>query len=684
MQTFGLSRITLLILVLGIVSWWGCKAKQEAESISRNSTDSRQTTYGGVSHAAMAAPARTPDRPPVIVKAPKMGEPVAPPPVEKSAAPASTVAPSASPDELAVTADRAALKNQPSVNAPDSGALPPPAPAAPPAAPLENDLSNPLRAESFVASASNSPSAPSAEIGAQESVADHVPKMRAVTRAKPPASGSISSSVPEPSPVVAETPAAAAPTFPAPLLPPPASGDQSQPKDRTIGDLPTTDAAAGTIPPAPPAPPTSSAAPPPPSPTFGAPSSTAAALPGADYTVVKLFYGTDRAALGTVAAKRPVWQLFLMLTLTAAMLTAALALLAYRLLRWRTVKAAFTLSLSATIFLGALAGYAAVCGRLPGQSAVAEKPAMITYGDERGALELGSCEVSIPKRHEVGELESPSMLRLEFQEDPMKHVVLANVAPEPASAFYASLRASVAKSKEPSALVFIHGFNVTFADAARRTAQIAYDLKFAGVPLFYSWPSQGKLLDYSVDETNAVWTVPHLRRFLTDVARQSGAKQIHLIAHSMGNRALTGALKDLAMQPADSARVQFSQVLLTAPDIDADVFKSDIAPAITKTAERVTLYASSNDAALLLSKKLHGYPRAGEAGSDIVIVPGMDTIDVTAVDTSLLGHSYYGDSGSGSVLSDFVEVLEDAKPADQRKWLRAEFLGAAKYWVFRR
>ena len=56
--------------------------------------------------------------------------------------------------------------------------------------------------------------------------------------------------------------------------------------------------------------------------------------------------------------------------------------------------------------------------------------------------------------------------------------------------------------------------------------------------------------------------------------------------------------------------------------------------------------------------------------------------DVTAVDTSLLGHSYYGDSGS--VLSDFVEVLQDGKPADQRKWLRPEFLGASKYWVFQR
>lgn len=427
-------------------------------------------------------------------------------------------------------------------------------------------------------------------------------------------------------------------------------------------------ASAGATPPAPPA--------------TGAAPVPADLAPSGDYDVVKVFYGTDRAASGIASAKTAVYRGYFLLTIGAAGLTVLLALMAFRFLRWRLIKAMYILSLSFTVFLSALTGYAALCGRLPGQAAPAGKSAAFAYGDGRGTLDFGSCDVSIPKQHVAGELESPSMLRLEFREDPLKHVVLLKVEPEPADEFYANLRDRVAKSKENSALVFIHGYNVTFEDAARRTAQIAYDLKFGGVPIFYSWPSQGKLLDYAVDETNAVWTVAHLRQFLADVARQSGAKQIHLIAHSMGNRALTGALRDLASQRTDAAPPQFDQVLLTAPDIDADVFKNDIAPAITKTAERVTLYASSNDAALLLSKKLHGYPRAGEAGRDIVIVPGMDTVDVTAVDTSLLGHSYYGDSGS--VLSDFVEVLQDAKPADERKWLRPEYLGASKYWVFQR
>jgi esterase/lipase superfamily enzyme len=332
--------------------------------------------------------------------------------------------------------------------------------------------------------------------------------------------------------------------------------------------------------------------------------------------------------------------------------------------------------------LALLAAYTGVRGRWPWSAKAGAAPVGISYGDERGTMQYGSCEVSIPKRHELGKLESPSLLRLEFSKDPEKHVVLLKAEPESADEFHAEVHDFVGKAAERSLLVFVHGYNVTFEDAARRTAQIAYDLKFLGASVCYSWPSQGSLLDYTLDETNVAWTAPHLRDFLTQLATRSGATQIHLIAHSMGNRALTSALRDLAMEERGSGIAKFNQVLLTAPDIDADVFKNDIAPAISKTAERITLYASATDEALILSKKIHGYARAGEAGSDLVLAPGVDTIDATSVDTSLFGHSYYGDSQS--VLTDITAVLRDAKPAAERNWLRAEYVGLQKYWVFQR
>src|SRR5207245_2644693 len=72
------------------------------------------------------------------------------------------------------------------------------------------------------------------------------------------------------------------------------------------------------------------------------------------------------------------------------------------------------------------------------------------------------------------------------------------------------------------AFVFVHGFNNSFEDAARRTAQIYHDVEFDGVPLFYSWPSKGKLRDYSYDTNNADQAVGYLKAFLQDLAGRGG------------------------------------------------------------------------------------------------------------------------------------------------------------------
>jgi hypothetical protein len=77
---------------------------------------------------------------------------------------------------------------------------------------------------------------------------------------------------------------------------------------------------------------------------------------------------------------------------------------------------------------------------------------------------------------------------------------------------------------------------------------------------------------------------------------------------------------------------------------------------------------------------VHGYARAGDSGPGLVVVPGIDTIDVSTVDTSLLGHSYYG--SNDTVIADMVDLLHEAKPPDQRRFLRPRQLGEMLYWIF--
>lgn len=392
------------------------------------------------------------------------------------------------------------------------------------------------------------------------------------------------------------------------------------------------------------------------------------------YTVVKVFYGTDRAAVESGVAgllgSLP-WHYVAMVSAAACVVLVVLI----GFIRRRRLLVGLMVG---SLLVAVVTGFWTVAIRRPDKAAEARMDR--EYGNDRGTLVMGTCEVSIPERHEVGELEGPSVFRLEFSEDPTRHIVLLDIKPTPADAFYAELKERIARSGRKEALVFVHGYNVTFEKAARRTAQLAHDLRFDGAAVFYSWPSQGGLLQYTVDETNVVWTVPHLKEFLVGVATRTGARRVHLIAHSMGNRALTAALGRLSHELKREQTPMFHEVVLTAPDIDAEVFRRDIAPAIIQTARRVTLYASSNDEALIASKRFHGYPRAGESGEHVVVVPGIDTIDVSAVDTSLLGHTYYG--SNDTVLTDLAQLLLESKPPSRRDRLRSMVLGGMKYWIF--
>ena len=306
------------------------------------------------------------------------------------------------------------------------------------------------------------------------------------------------------------------------------------------------------------------------------------------------------------------------------------------------------------------------------------------FGGERGTLSYGFCDVSIPLDHRPGELESPSIWRLEFRANPEKHVVLQSVAGQDKERFFADLAARVRSADGHKLFVFVHGYNVSFANAARRTAQISHDLSTdLGVdlaPVFYSWPSQASLGGYTVDEANIEWSQSNLKSFLIDVATRMGSDQIYVVAHSMGNRATTRALAAL-MGERPELRGKFREIILLAPDVDADVFKRDIAPALLAGGRPVTLYASSKDKALQASKKLHGYPRLGDAGADLTVVPGIETLDASSVETDFLGHSYY--AYANSVLTDIKEIIDGVGQAAQRSRPQQVVDPLGRYWKIR-
>ena len=97
------------------------------------------------------------------------------------------------------------------------------------------------------------------------------------------------------------------------------------------------------------------------------------------------------------------------------------------------------------------------------------------------------------------------------------------------------------------------------------------------------------------------------------------------------------------------------EIILAAPDINAQLFKDEIAPKIVNQGVLVTMYASSNDWALKASKIFHGYPRAGDAGPGLTLAKGVSTIDSSDVDTDMFGHSYYAESAS--IIADIFAIF---------------------------
>ena len=310
------------------------------------------------------------------------------------------------------------------------------------------------------------------------------------------------------------------------------------------------------------------------------------------------------------------------------------------------------------------------------------KPAAQRFSGERssaGSISYGRCEISIPRDHRMGELESPSLWRLEFRADPARHVMLLSAEVDDPAHFFAALSEQIQASKGKNAFVFFHGYNVTFEDAARRTGQMAYDLGFDGASVFYSWPSQGEVARYTVDENNIEWSTPHIRAFLADFVAKTRAEKVYLIGHSMGNRGLARACAELIAGQPDLAQ-RIAAIILSAPDIDAQVFQQQIAPQLTAAQHPVTLYASSEDLALAASKTVHGYARAGDSGAGMLILPGVETIDATGVDTGFLKHSYFAEQRSA--LSDMFYLIHDNRRADQR-FLDAVDTPKGRYWSFR-
>ncbi len=324
----------------------------------------------------------------------------------------------------------------------------------------------------------------------------------------------------------------------------------------------------------------------------------------------------------------------------------------------------------------------------------AEKPTpqRLDYGSERGRrLALGRALVTVPKAHKVPSIERPWAIRVfnvtlyEEAEDPNRHFTMDEIKALSEDEFLGLVRERLKGSAryKDHAFIFVHGYNTSFDYAVYRTAQIAYDLKFDGAAFAYSWPSGGGLASYTYDRESSGQAEPYLREFVELVATRTGAKSVSIIAHSMGNQPILQVLKDLRRAPPEDVRI--SQIVLAAPDVDRDNFEN-IARDIQGLASGVTLYAASNDRALTVSRKFYGgVPRAGDVPSTgPLVLPGIDTIDVSASSMDSLGLNHSGYAENNEILKDIAALIATGTRPPKMRTPTLEEVETAKgaYWRY--
>jgi esterase/lipase superfamily enzyme len=288
--------------------------------------------------------------------------------------------------------------------------------------------------------------------------------------------------------------------------------------------------------------------------------------------------------------------------------------------------------------------------------------------------------VAVPKSHRIGSTGSSFFQRLLTWTDDRLKLDPSSLRLLEQEWFWTDVQTSLRAhdTGERTALVFIHGYHVSFEEAALRAAQIGFDLQVTGLTAFFSWPSRGTFVDYIPDGDSIEASEQAIADFLTCFANDSGADRVHVIAHSMGNRGLLRSMQRIVAQASGAGAALFGQIILAAPDVDSDVFRQ-LAGDCCRSAQRTTLYISSRDKALASSGIIHRAPRAGY-WPPVTVLPGIDTVEVSNIDLTWLGHGYVAEARD--ILTDIHALFLHNDPPQNRMGMRAKVSEAGDaYWV---
>ena len=267
--------------------------------------------------------------------------------------------------------------------------------------------------------------------------------------------------------------------------------------------------------------------------------------------------------------------------------------------------------------------------------------------DRSEAINYQDYTVSIPPSHVPGKIEWPSQTPGNAQTD----FVVTSSRPLTEAGMAEAIKAELASRKDEhgSVLVFVHGYNTNYPETVFRGAELATDLRAtAGAMVVFSWPSRATLTGYVADRESATYSRDYLERVLDEIAAIPNVGSINLVAHSMGNWLAVETLRQARLREHSPFLKKLNQVVLLAPDIDVDVFKTQL-EAIGPLRHPIIVAVSKDDRALSASKLIAG--RVSRVGNVLLDDPraratieryGIDVVDLSQVNSSdYFGHSKF-------------------------------------------
>jgi esterase/lipase superfamily enzyme len=283
-----------------------------------------------------------------------------------------------------------------------------------------------------------------------------------------------------------------------------------------------------------------------------------------------------------------------------------------------------------------------------------------------------------------------------------QEIQLREVRPLEQSEFVEELRSQVRASSHRSLLINVNGFRERFASALRKTAFVAHVLDIDSPLLVFDWPGdQGSTLGgYRRAQRIAQESGEELARTLLLVLQEVQPERTWLLANSMGADVVVSAFTRLYQRPelADP-EVEFEDVILTAPDVSHEEFGRRFKDEINALARNLTVYVSSNDRALLMSRILNRSRRLGESTVDLgnpdqseeaaeafeLVSPDDDRvtlIDVTPINRTRNFHNFSLETPE--FFDDLYLRLLNVETPDSRLRYRVRSPSGAWYWVLTR